>query len=120
MIVIAISHKGVNKERLVKRALRDRYSLINNMMSMAAEGRFDVNEILITFTENLPSMIGRDLEWFIKAGGRLSQNTLIANLPFVENADEELEQIEEEDLQSQAGKSMYDFEEDGSDESIEA
>src|SRR5690625_121860 len=120
MKLFALSQKRATKERLFKRSLRDRYRLINNMMSMAAEGSFDVNEILITFTENLPSMIGRDLEWFIKAGGRLSQKTLIANLPFVENADEELEQIEEEDLQSQAGKSMYDFEEDGSDESIEA
>lgn len=65
-------------------------------MSFASEGNFDVNEISITFTENLPSMIDREMQWFNAAGGRLSQETMIENLPFVESAKEEMERIEEE------------------------
>lgn len=96
MKLFALSQKRATKERLFKKSLRDRYRLISNMSKRASEGEFDVNEINVTFTENLPAMIDRELDWFTNAGGELSQETLIANLSFVENPQEEMERIEKE------------------------
>lgn len=100
MKLFALSQIRATKERLFKKALRDRYRLISNIMSMASEGTFDVNDITITFTENLPSMIENELEWFRQLGGQLSQETLISQLSFVENAQEEMERIKEEETLS--------------------
>ena len=76
------------------------------MLTIASEGTFDVNEISITFTENLPSMVSKELEWFGKAGGQLSNKTLLEQLSFIESADEELELIEEENT---LNREMYNF-----------
>lgn len=97
MKLFALSQKRATKERLFKRALRERYRLINNIGKIAKENNFDVNEISITFTENLPSMVDKELKWFTDAGGQLSNATLLEQLSFIENADEEIEKIEEED-----------------------
>jgi len=96
MKLFALSQKRATKERLFKKSLRDRYRLINNIMGVASEGSFDVNEISVTFTENLPSMVDKEIEWFIRAGGILSQRTLRENLSIVENAMEEERRVEEE------------------------
>ena len=96
MKLFALSQKRAVKERLFKKSLRDRYRLINNIMSTASEGNFNIEGISITFTENLPSMIDKELEWFTAAGGELSQETLLSQLSFVENAKVELERIAEE------------------------
>lgn len=122
MKLFGLEQKRATKERLFKKSLRDRYRLINNIMSIASEGAFDVNDLTITFTENLPKAIERELDWFAKMGGQLSQKTMLSQLSFVENPDEELEQIEEEDKLNQAKVKMYEFptndEEDGQDDEV--
>lgn len=115
MKLFALEQKRATKERLFKKSLRDRYRLINSIMSIAAEGAFDVNDLDITFTENLPRAVDKEIEWFAKMGGQLSQKTMLSQLSFVENPDEEMEQIEEEDKMNAP---VYDFnqqedEEDG-------
>lgn len=104
-----LEQKRAAKERRFKKSLRDRYRLINNVMRIAAEGEFNVSELKITFTENLPENIAKEMEWFNNAGGRLSQKTMIEHLRFVENADEELERIEEEESQRPINQPTYDF-----------
>src|SRR5690625_5931102 len=86
MKLFALSQERAIKARLFKRSLRDRYKLISNIMSVASEGTLDVSDIDITFTENLPSMIDRELDWFAKLGGELSQETMLSQLSFIENA----------------------------------
>src|SRR5699024_3843065 len=112
MKLFALAQKRATKERLFKRGLRERYRLIENILNKASEGSFDVNNINITFTENLPSMIDRELEWFTKAGGELSQETLLSNLSFVENAQEELDRINSESPQERAIANAYQFREE--------
>lgn len=119
MKLFALAQKRATKERLFKKSLRDRYRLINNIMSFASEGEFDVSEITITFTENLPSMIDKELEWFNNAGGQLSQETLLENLSFVENAKEEMERIEQEDVQLEQARKMYEDTNDVEEETID-
>ena len=93
MKLFALTQKRATKERLFKKSLRDRYRLISNVLNKASEATFDVSDITITFTENLPSMVDAELQWFTQAGGRLSQETLLENLSFVNNAKEEMERI---------------------------
>jgi SPP1 family phage portal protein len=95
------------KERLFKKALRDRYRLINNVMTRASEGGFDVNDIQIVFTPNLPKSLKEEIEMFIKLGGKLSEETTLSVLSLVENPKEELEKIKAENPQN---KPIYDFE----------
>lgn len=76
-------------------------------MKRAKEGELDVNEINITFTENLPRAIDQELRWFASLGGQLSQETLLSLLSFVENPQEELEKLKSENPQWEAV--AYDF-----------
>lgn len=106
MKLFGLSQKRAIKERLFKKSLRDRYRLINNISTTASEGSFDVNDISITFTENLPRSIENELRWFASLGGELSQETLLTLLSILENPLEEMEKIEKE----RPKRSGYDFE----------
>lgn len=96
------------KERMFKKSLRDRYRLVNNIMKVASEGDFDVNDISITFTPNLPKSEVEAIDSFIKLGGQLSEETKLSILPFVENPQEEIDRIKAESPTEQEGQSMYD------------
>lgn len=106
-----MEQKRAAKERRFKRSLRERYRLISNMMQLANEGEIDVSRLNVTFTENLPKNIEAEMKWFTDAGGQLSQKTMISQLSFIENADEEIEQLEEEEKQRPINQPQYDFEE---------
>lgn len=94
--LFGLEQKRATKERLFKKSLRDRYRLINNILSVASEGSFDVNEITITFTPNLPKSIKDEIEAFVKLGGDLSDETKLSILSIVDNPQEELEKMEKE------------------------
>ncbi|HAM79591.1 phage portal protein [Ornithinibacillus bavariensis] len=123
--LFGLEQKRATKERLFKKSLRDRYRLINNISSIAAEGTFDVNDIIITFTPNLPKSLREEIEAFVKLNGELSEETKLSLLSFIENPQEEMERMKKESPLNQAGKDMYQFPnqqegEDGGSESIES
>lgn len=95
-----------NKERLFKKSLRDRYRLINNILNASSEGGFDVNEIQIVFTPNLPKSLTEEIEAFVKLGGDLSDETKLSLLSIVENPQEEMEKMEAE---NRLNRAMYNF-----------
>lgn len=101
------------KERLFKKSLRDRYRLINNIMSVAAEGAFNVNDIQIVFTSNLPKSLKEEVEMFNSLGGQLSEETKLGLLSIIENPQEEIEKIEEE---NKLNRPIYDFEQEQNEE----
>lgn len=94
--LFGLEQRRSTKERLFKRSLRERYRLLNNIMQTVAEGGFDVKDIVITFTPNLPKSIKDEIENFTKLGGELSEETKLSILSFVENPQEEMERIESE------------------------
>lgn len=100
--LFGLEQKRSIKERLFKKSLRDRYRLINNILTFANEGSFDVNDITITFTPNLPKSVKDEIEAFAKLGGQLSDETLLSLLSIVENPQEELEKIKNENPQTNA------------------
>jgi|SRR5690625_282326 len=107
--LFGLEQDRASKERSFKKALRERYRLINNVSAFASEGEFDVNEIEITFMQNLPKDIKNEMDWFVSAGGELSNETMLSQLTFVENAQDELDKIKEEDEQNKAKMEMYQF-----------
>lgn len=106
MKMFGMEQKRATKERMFKKGLRQRYRLINNMLKVVAEGEFDVNDITITFTENIPKSIRNEMEWFAKMGGKLSDETLLSMLPFIENPKEEMEKIK---MEQEVNSNYYEF-----------
>lgn len=94
--LFGLEQKRSIKERLFKRSLRERYRLISNITRLAREGDIDVNDILITFTPNLPKSVIDEIKSFTELGGELSEETKLSLLSFVENPQEELERIKAE------------------------
>lgn len=104
--LFGLEQKRSIKERLFKRSLRQRYRLLNNIMTTASEGGFDVNDIVITFTPNLPKSVKDEIAMFNELGGELSDETKLSLLSIVENPVEEMQRIEAERPKG----SNYDFE----------
>ena len=53
------------------------------------------------FTRNLPGMPEEAADMATKLQGILSRRTVVEHLPFVENADEEMQRIRDEQAQSE-------------------
>lgn len=107
--LFGLAQKRATKERSFKKSLRNRYRLVNNVSKTVNEMTFEIDKLDIVFTENLPKDIKAEMDWFISSGGRLSQETMLSQLTFIENAQDELDKMDEEDSQMQAGINMYDF-----------
>lgn len=117
--LFGLEQKRATKERSFIRSLRRRYKLISNILTTASEGSFEVSKIDVTFTENLPKNIQAEMEWFISAGGELSQETMLSQLTFVDNAQEEMDRIKEESPQENARTNMFEFPEPGEEDEDE-
>ncbi|PAE90930.1 phage portal protein [Shouchella clausii] len=106
--LFGLEQKRAIKERLFKKSLRNRYRLINNLGNAASEGEFDVNEIKITFTPNLPKSIKDEIDAFVALGGELSEQTKLSLLSTV--VENPLEEIERKRQEGQRDRPTYDFE----------
>lgn len=107
--LFGLEQKRATKERLFKKSLRNRYRLINNIMSIASEGSFEAEEIVIVFTPNLPKSLKDEIESFVKLGGDLSTETKLNLLSIIENPQDEIERMKKEDPQRRQEEDMYDF-----------
>lgn len=104
MKLFGLSQKRATKERKFKKALRQRYRLIKNNLGKAAELDFDVENLQITFTENLPRAVSQEVKWFTELGGKLSEETMLSLLSFIENPKEEIAKIEAEERKREADR----------------
>lgn len=85
------------KEQLFKKGLGKRYRLINTLRSYLREPNYDyIDEVSFTFTANLPESEEAELQAFYQAGGKLSNETLMSTLSFVDDPKEEQKRIEAE------------------------
>lgn len=113
MRVFGLKQKRGPKVQMFKKFLYKRYELIANMASKASESTFDPSDIQFIFTENHPNMIEQEMEWFINAGGRLSDKTMWEQLSIVEDSEEEAKRIAAEDAsyyeRREREKSGFDF-----------
>lgn len=83
------------KERKFKRGLQRRIELIFNIVALKGTA-FDWRAIDIAFTRNLPSNDTEIADMVYKLSGKVSKETLLSQLPFVEDVDAEIARLEEE------------------------
>lgn len=88
------------KERKFKKGLQRRLELISGILSVLSRPSFDWMGVDITFTRNIP-INEDDVASMIKnLNGIVSKKTLVSQLPFVEDVDQEMEQLNQELKQS--------------------
>jgi SPP1 family phage portal protein len=86
---------AAQKERMFKKGLQRRIELICNYLKFLNQ-EFDWRNIKLNFKRNIPMNIGDIVEMTVKLKGIISDRTLLSQLPFIEDVNEELEQIENE------------------------
>lgn len=99
---VAIKYKLVGtenlisvKERKFKKGLQRRLELISLIQGVKLAG-FDWRAIDITFTRNLPSNDTEIAEMVNKLSNVVSKETLLAQIPFVEDVQAELDKLDKE------------------------
>ena len=88
--------KTSQKERLFKKSLQRRIEMIANLLAFLGDGQFDYRAIRILFTRNLPVNIVEKTDVVEKLHGRVSHETLLSLLPFIDDPAAELKRIEAE------------------------
>lgn len=83
------------KERKFKKGLQQRLELISSINSVLSSG-FDWREIDINFTRNLPNNIVDIAQMVGQLKDIVSDETLLAQIPFVENVNDEMERIKKQ------------------------
>lgn len=91
-----LEQNAVTKERKMKKGLQRRIELICNVL--AVKGKvYDWRDVQMTFTRNIPAVLPELANMVQQLKGIVSDKTLLAQLPFVEDPAGELEQLEEQD-----------------------
>ena len=103
--LINFENKASKIEKAMTKALQRRIELICNILSIT-NGEEIWRDVKIIFTRNLP-VDYQDLTSMInQLRGVVSNKTLIAQLPFVQDVDAEMDMVNEE---NQANASLYNF-----------
>jgi phage portal protein, SPP1 family len=91
-----------SSQRGFKKGLMRRYRLLLNIKNYVSEAdNADLGDFTITFTPNLPKAVLEELKALADAGTQFSQETLLEQASFVEDAKAEIERIQEEDKKIQ-------------------
>ena len=109
--LLGLEHICSIKERKFKRGLQNRLWLISNVKEM--KKGTDLQDVKITFKRNLPNNETEIAEMANNLRGLVSTETLISQLPFIENVKDELEKLEAEKEINSYELPFTDIEEDG-------
>lgn len=88
------------KERYVKEGLRERIELFSNILETKGKPPVDIDDITITINHSLPKNLVEIAQVIGNLEGLCSKQTLVAQLPFVENPEEEVKKADEERQQA--------------------
>ena len=92
------------KTRYYKKGLRKRLRIFANFLNTRSGIHIDVSGIAPTFTRAMPKNLLEISQYVANLWGKVSRKTLLSQIPFVEDPDEELKAVEkeeEENLQKQ-------------------
>lgn len=84
-----------NKERLFKQALAERTRLIVNILNIKGNN-FNADDLKAQFTRNMPINLSEHIQTAKDLYGIVSKETLLAQLPFVDDVKAELDKLQEE------------------------
>lgn len=88
--LVGFNNIASNIEGQFKKALQQRVKLLNNVFTLVDMETFDVE---ITFTHNLPKNVNDIADTVNKLRGLVSDETLLSQLPFVSDAQAELDKV---------------------------
>lgn len=99
---VAIKYKTMNmenvvsiKERKFKKGLQERLEILFNILALKGSV-YDFRSINMTFTRNLPSNEAEVAQMVSTLQGIVSDETLLAQIPFVEDPQKEAEKVKEQ------------------------
>lgn len=101
------------KERFFREGLKRRLKLLSGIIAIKGGGRLDTDSIDITFTRSLPTNDSELATMVATLNGIVSKETLLAQLPFVEDATDEAKKVSKEkeasimNAQSMFGSSAF-------------
>ncbi len=90
-----IEQLAIAKERKFKTALKRRIRLICEIFRIKAKN-YNWKDVGFTFKRNMPSNLLELAQMIPNMAGTLSNRTIISQMPFVEDPDEEIRQLKEE------------------------
>lgn len=93
--LLGLRQVQTSKEGYFTKALRRRYKLIENIHKELNDTEIQANALTFTFHPNIPEEIWEEVEKFIKAGGEISQETLIELASFTDLV-KEIERLQKE------------------------
>ena len=96
--LIGMEHVRSRKEREFKKGLQRRIELIGGIMRLKNQKPIDFRDVTMQFTANLPQDVQSLAQVVNQLEGLISRKTLIGLLPFVEDVEAELEEMEEQDV----------------------
>lgn len=96
------------KEREFKHGLEQRIKLIVNFLNLKGQS-FDATDITMVFTRNMPTNLTSITDTVTKLKGMLSDQTLLSQLPFVEDVQHELELIKQQNQDTLNSYGTYDL-----------
>lgn len=94
--LLALEQRTKVKQRFFTEGLRYRLECIANALTNLGAAASDLENVTVTFTRSLPPNDTESAQLVSMLQGSVSQKTLLAQLPFVEDVDAELEAIEQE------------------------
>lgn len=90
-----LEQSAAQKERKFKKGLQRRIKLLCNFLGLH-DKNYDWRSIVITFSRNVPQQLSDAVKAVVDLNGIVSRETLLALLPFIEDAKKEMERIDAE------------------------
>lgn len=85
------------KEGLWRKSLMRAFEIMTNLINIKSSKQYDYRDIKITFVRALPTNLSETADIVSKLNGIVSQKTLLSQLDFIDNVDDEMDQIEAEE-----------------------
>lgn len=94
--LLGTENLGSIKESKFKKGLQRRMEIVSHLFELTRKPTFDWLGVDIIFTRNLPVNEADIADMVEKLDGIVSKKTLVAQLPFVDDAEQEIEQLQSE------------------------
>lgn len=101
--LVGFNNIAANIECQFRKAIQKRIKLLNNVFTLVDMEAYDID---ITFTHNLPQNISDIAETVNKLRGLVSDETLLSQIPFINDVSSEMEKLQE---QTSALTNLYQF-----------
>lgn len=105
--LFGLETKCIIKERKMEKAIKDLFRVLSVPLRVNTGKAPDVANLKIEFTRNVPNNITEIVDTVCKLEGKVSKETLLALLNFVDNPKDELEKLEADKQKEKESADIY-------------